>query len=111
MDAQEVIQAIMTGAVDDKFTEVTDALRLRRRQIRDQLAMVNKVTLGPGVRVRLHGLSPKYLNGLLGTVQPQPANRAKDIKVQLDDGQYTGRFSKNINVPASALQEVTGVMA
>jgi len=54
----------------------------------------------------LQGLSPKYLNGLEGTVIETPEfrkNRRKaTLSVNLDTAPY-GRFGRVVNVPAGCL--------
>lgn len=104
-DAQAIIAAILDGSVDDELTAVSQAIQTRKRQLREGQALLNKVTLGPGARVRTKNLKPKYLSGLTGTVLENQAGK-RDIQVQLDLSQYTGRYSHTIGIPASCLDPV-----
>lgn len=105
MDTTGIVQYIMDGHADDNLTDISAALGARRKQLRETQALVNKVTFGPGTRVRTKNLNPKYLSGLTGTVTQNQAGKSR-ITVKLDEGQHTGRFSKTVNVPASALEQV-----
>lgn len=104
MDAQAIIATIMDGEADDSFDAIVTAINMRRRQIREAATLVNKIVLTPGTRVVLKGLRPKYLVGLHGEVLARDAKRPRDLPVRLDAGQYTGRYSRVINVPASCLE-------
>lgn len=68
---QDVIGFIVTSADDADIDRIHDALRQRRRA----LAAVTAAAVRPGMDVRLDGLSPKYLNGLTGTVESINGNR------------------------------------
>lgn len=105
--ATAVLDAIFNGEVDDYFDEIITAIRDRQRAMRHSMANFNKVQLTPGTRVVLKGLSPKYLNGLHGAVTGKECTRPRDLNVQLDPGQYTGRFASSVNVPASSLERET----
>jgi hypothetical protein len=101
-----VLGAIIDGEYDDVLDRLAAAVNERRKLVNAQAARRNVLTIMPGARVKLHGLSPKYLNGLVGTVVETPEfrrNRRKaTLSVNLDTAPY-GRFGKVVNVPAACL--------
>lgn len=102
-----VLGAIIDGEYDDALDRLAAAVTERRRLVSAQMARRNVLTIMPGARVQLQGLSPKYLNGLTGTVVETPEfrrNRRKaTLSVTLDTPTAMGRFGKVIQVPASCL--------
>ena len=103
MDIADIIQAITNGDADSDMATVSAALRARGKYLSQQKAMVNKATLAPGTRVTIRGnIRPKYLLDLTGTVS-EDGHKAGFIMVDIDAGQYTGRYGKHLNIPASCL--------
>lgn len=107
-DLSDIVLAIMNGELDDSLSGIVEAINARRKVMRQAATLVNKVVLVPGTRVKLVRISPKYLEGSVGTVQAGGSHRAKDLPVLLDEGQYTGRFPRRVNVPASSLERIDG---
>lgn len=105
-DLGDIVPAIMNGELDNSLSAIVEAINARRKVIRQAATLVNKVVLVPGTRVKLKGLSPKYLNGLTGVIREGGSRRTKDLPVLLDEGQYTGRYGRNISIPASALERI-----
>jgi len=96
MDGTSLIIAIVNGEFDDDLEGIKNACHQREKVQGD----INLMTLTPGTKVRLRGLSPKYLNGQTGVIAAVP-RRGSRIKVTLDNP--VGRFSKTISPPASCV--------
>lgn len=60
---REVLAGILDGSYDEELSAISDAVRSRMKDVRDQKAKLNGLTLKPGDRVTMHGLTPKLLNG------------------------------------------------
>jgi hypothetical protein len=97
MDGTSLIIAIVNGEFDDDLEGIKNACRQREKVQGD----INLMTLKPGTKVRLRGLSPQYLNGQTGVVAAGP-RRGKRIRVNLDSP--VGRFTKTITPPASCVE-------
>lgn len=63
--APDVIAFILARADETDLTNIINAVKGRRKA----LGQINAAAIRPGVQVTLDGLSPKYLNGLTGTVK------------------------------------------
>jgi hypothetical protein len=61
----DVIAFIVARADDTDLSNIIGAVNARRKTLRTIAA----ASVKPGLAVRLDGLSPKYLNGLTGTVK------------------------------------------
>lgn len=103
MDAAQVINAILSGELDDSRSQISEALNARTKQVREMRTILNKAEFTAGTRVVTKGLRPQYLNGKRGTVLADTARRGKDIMVEFDANQSMGRYGYRIGVPASAL--------
>lgn len=85
----------------------------RRKALHQQQAMENQATLAPGMRVRTHGLKPKYLNGLTGEVTGGRTRRGTDIQVKIDEESayfVSARYltpDRTLAVPAACLERVS----
>lgn len=104
-----VLGAIIDGEYDDALDRIAQAIRSRMAIVKDQTARRNVVTLTPGAKVRLQGLSPKYLNGMTGIIVEDPLFRSNSRKATLSvalDGPPIGRFGKTVRVPANCLVAV-----
>jgi hypothetical protein len=99
MDGTSLIIAIVNGEFDDDLEGIQNACRQRQKVQGD----INLMTLKPGTKVRLRGLSPKYLNGQTGVVSTKP-RRGKRISVTLDNP--VGRFRGAITPPASCVEVI-----
>lgn len=99
MNHAEVLSAIAGGASDGKTDDLYRAIKARVKVVGD----INASSIDIGDRVRLTNISPKYLNGLPGTVLTR-GNGRFDIKI--DEGHDTGRYGSVDNV----LQGVRGTM-
>jgi len=60
----DALNFILTGASNEDLTRVIEAIKSRR----SILSTINAASVTVGASVKLDGLSPKYLNGLTGTV-------------------------------------------
>jgi hypothetical protein len=63
-DITTALQFILTSATEADLERVWDAAKERRKA----LGRITAASVTVGAQVRLDGLSPKYLNGLAGTV-------------------------------------------
>jgi len=100
-----IIAAIINGEVDDDLDRVNEAVRSRRKELRAREAHINLLTLKPGTRVRLKGLSPKYLNGLEGEiiVDPVGGRRGKArLAVKMDEP--VRKYGSIIRPPAGCVE-------
>ena len=100
----EVVVNILNGKLDDgDFERILDAIRRRRRTLRVIETAKTIAVLEMGAKVELQGLSPKYLNGLTGTVEQINSTR---IRVKLDQPNLAPRFARAgvVNAPASCVR-------
>lgn len=67
----DVIAFIVARADAVDLDNIINAVKARRKA----LGQINAAAVRPGVEVRLDGLSPKYLNGLTGTVKSVSGGR------------------------------------
>lgn len=101
----EVIDYVHSHADEQDLEVLGRAIKDRRKLLGEQRA----ATVRRGVEVSLDGLSPKYLNGLTGTVETVRGSRA-DIRL---DEQSTVRLrlsGRKFHVPSDETQYLlTGV--
>jgi hypothetical protein len=109
MTAGEIIQAIASGEADGQLEAVFEAYKARRKYVARSTALVNQAELLPGTAVLISGsISPKYLVGVRGKVAERDlAPRAGCILVSVDAGEYTGRYGRELRVPANCLVRAT----
>lgn len=91
----DVLDYVHSRADEQDLEALIEAVRTRRKVLGEQRAATVRI----GSEVRLDGLSPKYLNGLTGTVESVRASRAD---VRLDKAststlRFTGR---KFSIPA-----------
>ena len=98
----EILNSIHSGAVDGQISLLFDALRDRQKTVRKISEAQNVATLKPGTAIVLDGLSPKYLNGLTGTVA---SIQGTTVGIKLDQKLYQGKFwgTETLRVPASCV--------
>lgn len=99
MTDQNLINDIMGGVYDDRLDIIESACRQRKKVQGD----INLMTLTPGTKVRLRGLSPKYLNGQTGVIA-DGRQRGKRLNVKLDHP--VGKFRSGIVTPPASCVEV-----
>ena len=80
-----MMQAILDGDHDADFNNIRNAIKIR------QTSIGRGVNLGDNVT--LTNISPKYLDGVTGTVT---SKSRETIGVRINDWHDTGRYSKNI---------------
>lgn len=78
----DVVDYIVGSATDSDLAVIINAVKLRRKA----LAAVTAAAVRVGAQVTLGGLSPKYLNGLTGTVKSISGGRCT---VTLDEASTT----------------------
>lgn len=99
MTPSDIIAAILDGALDDQMDALIATINARRRNIRQLEELQSLTQLKVGTNVKLEGISPKYLNGLTGTVD---AINGKKVTVKLDLPALAGRFAYGGKVIAPA---------
>lgn len=87
---QEIVEAILTGEVDDGHEQIRSAIRHRA----DAMARILAAGLEPGDRVRLVRIKPKYLAGATATVVSRP--EGERVELSIDDGEFVGRFNGEV---------------
>jgi hypothetical protein len=102
---QEVVAAI-DSFDKDQLDIVATALRAREKYVREAAARQALATLQVGQKVTLKGLSPKYLNGLTGTIT---ARDGEKFSVEFDEHSawQARRYGKNVRVPPGCIDPVT----
>jgi len=93
--------AILEGKHDSELEAILEAVHQRRKLMRGASKAVAMVSLKIGDKVRLKGLSPKYVNG--STAKIVDKKRTK-LVVVLDTP--VGRFKGRVTVPADCLEKV-----
>jgi len=78
----QVLDYVHGHADERELDTLADALKSRHNALRQRRALAVHTGLG----VRLNDLSPKYLNGLTGTVETESGNR---VDVRLDKASTT----------------------
>lgn len=94
-----ILDYVHSSADEQDLDSLIQAVKTRRNVLGEQRA----ATVRRDAPVRLDGLSPKYLNGLTGTVETTKGNRA-DVRL---DEQSTSRLrysGKKYYIPADESQ-------
>ena len=97
--SEGIIHDLLSGELDSKLDQIQGAIKERRKLLRATKAAGSMLSLKVGDRVSLHGLSPKKINGLEGTVISKQRTR-----VLVDMGMDSGYGQ--ITVPAQCLDKV-----
>jgi preprotein translocase subunit YajC len=87
----ELIKDIRAITNREDLDRVFQAAREREKQLRAQHTLEVAASLQVGDRVRTHGLSPQYLNGLEGAVERLPEGGL--VAVKLDHPQLAKRYA------------------
>lgn len=116
MKQTDLINLVLDGRLDSILDRLSEAVFARKKMIREQKAIQNRLTMTVGTRVRITtGLRPKYLVGLLGTVvEPwklprEPKKDAIAVHLDTDPGVPARgrlRYDQTLAIPASCLEEV-----
>jgi hypothetical protein len=106
MKAETIIENIIDGnfSVSD-LANISDAVRSAQDLAKQQTAAKMKATLKIGDKVKLTGLRPKSINGLIATVAGMRRTR---VNVDMPKDYRAGRWSeaKGIGVPLSCVVKV-----
>ena len=120
--AQEALDSFMDfvqdGAYDKQLQDINRGLVERIKAVRALEASKATMTIRVGMNVELHGLAPKWLNGLKGTVTEK--GRGTRVTVQLDEksgdlyerkgspfGPVTGKdYMRRPRVPAQCCKQI-----
>lgn len=106
MKAETIIENIIDGNYSvDSLASIADAVRTAQDLIKQQTAAKMKATLKIGDKVKLTGLRPKTINGLVATVVGMRQTR---VNVDMPDDYNAGRWSgvKGVRVPLSCVVKV-----
>lgn len=110
MDSRTLIAGIVHGDFDNDLDNISEAVRSRRKEANRKQAQINALTISPGARVVLKGLSPQYLNGITGEVVAPPAHaRGRRGKARLyvkTDDPRARRYGDPLSVPANCVEAV-----
>lgn len=111
MDSRTLIAGIVHGDFDNDLDNISEAVRSRRKEANRKQAQINALTISPGARVVLKGLSPQYLNGITGEVVEPPASarRGRRGKARLyvkTDDPRARRYSNPLSVPANCVEAI-----
>lgn len=99
--SEAFVQGIIDGRFDAELPDISAAVMARKKSI----AVAASMSIRVGDRVELNErISPKYLRGLVGSVVSKEGTST--ARVQLDAGQYTGRYSKSLKVPTEVLDKI-----
>jgi len=102
-DAKALTDGIWLGEWDDHLDWLEKAARARRKEIDRKAGALLKASVRIGQRVRLKGLSPKYLNGNIAeVVETSGRGRRVAVKLTTDVGRY--RAGMSVRCPASCLE-------
>lgn len=104
----DVLRWILSETDKDDLAAVFSAYSDRYKTLTKMESTINAAYLHVDAPVTLQGLSPKYLNGLRGTVtRINRGSRGKvTCEVTLDHPLYQGRHygTKTVNVPTSCVK-------
>jgi hypothetical protein len=111
LGSASIFDDIQAGYWDEGLEALAEAIRARREWLKSERGARNMLEFKHGDAVRLHNLSPKYMNGRTGTVVKDRISRRRgDIMVRIDDRYYRGRiterFAQVVGVPAANLERV-----
>jgi hypothetical protein len=109
MEYDFIIDLIAGGECDSIIEGLGDAVRARREFLQEIRGAENRINFGPGTKVRIINIRPKYLHGVTGVVSAATPKRHGDIMVDVDPSQYYKlghRYGHTLGVPASSLEEI-----
>lgn len=108
LTVNDVAEFITNAATEEDLDDVVNAVKARQKALRNLRAMDVK----PGVEVTLTGLSPKYLNGLSGTVQEGGRGQRVDVLLDSASTQRLARQGSKFHIDPDAEEYLlTGVPA
>lgn len=91
---EDVFEYVHGHADEEELDSLVEAFKARRKALSEKRALNVKV----GTEVTLSGLSPKYLNGLAGTVETVNGSRA-DVRLNEESTQRLRFKGKRFYVP------------
>lgn len=95
--AEEIASSIRKSELNtEDMLVIFEACKAKQKSIARMMVR----TLKPGDRVRIGSIKPRYMEGVTGQVVEC---RETKIEIEIDEGQYTGRFGRKLIVPASSL--------
>ena len=109
LGSASIFDDINAGYWDDGLDAIIEVAVARRKYVRDVQGAKNMADFDHGTAVRIINISPKYLNGITGTVdKTKMPNRRGDLVVSIDQKHWghLGRYGRSLHVPASSLELV-----
>lgn len=104
MLASDITADIIIGTHDEGLDMLQDAINRRRKAVRAQARDINLTSFKVGDKVRLKGLSPKYLNGTVATITGKKSTR---FVVQMPLSPNLRKWSGSTpTVPAGCVESV-----
>lgn len=91
-----ILFPIMGGECDEFLDSIILAVKQRKQDMAPKIWELNI-----GDRVRFVNVTPKYLNGAVGTIK-----KVNRVKVVVDLDEKRERFFKNISTPLSMVEKV-----
>ncbi|OEJ20910.1 hypothetical protein [Streptomyces subrutilus] len=82
---EQVAEFIVNDADAEDIDRIIEAVNTRRSTLRQRAEAIAAASVKTGARVELHNLTPKYLNGLTGTVTKVDRGRKVRATVKLDE--------------------------
>ena len=98
-----IVERIMNGEFDNELKDISFWIGQRNKALRLKTTAKAMVEIKVGDIVVLRNLKPQYVNGLTAKVTGKMRTK---LTVEIEDGQYTGRFGRKVTVPASCLDKV-----
>lgn len=77
----DALTFVANAQSEDELDRLRDAITARRQSV----AAIRAAAITIGTRVQLSGLSPKYVNGLTGTVEAYSRGKRTRMDVRLDE--------------------------
>lgn len=101
----DVIAFIVARADDTDLANILTAYKARKKL----LGQIAAAAVKPGVEVTLDGLSPKYLNGLKGTVKSISGGRCTVTLDEASTNDLGFRSTRFYMLPGSKNYDLTGI--
>lgn len=106
------VTAFIESVDSDGLDVLWAACKARQKALRSSKVIEGLATFNVGDVVELTGLSPKYLNGCVGTVIDKSGGKIRiKFTEDFDNFRATSRFGKTAVVPANCVQAVSSQLS
>lgn len=106
MNIQDIVGAVYDVDNVDDIDKIFAACKTRIKDLRKRDAAVNAATLQPGDFVKLHGLSPKYINGAIVIVNEVRGDKLACQTTEHVSFQAKNKLGTHFTVPASCVTKL-----